>query len=164
MYRHIGYIAFIALAAASFGAENIVSNTGFETGGLAPWVGNDMEASPKGAYSGAYGAYFFAQIECDGLAGSGAADAGQVVSGDVRQDFGREIKAEDLRGVDFWVFYAPDAEGNPWRLDVALGPNEYLLNSSRGELKKGWNHIWIPVERVTRPFSFVDIKPSLETG
>jgi hypothetical protein len=164
MYRYTLYFALFALAAAAYGAENIGLNMGFESGGLAPWVANDMEASPEGAYSGAYGAYFYAQIDCDNFAGGGWTDAGQAVGGDVRQDFGREIKAADLRGVDFWVFYAPDDEGNPWRLDVALGPNEYIWSSSRGELKKGWNHIWIPVERVTFPFSFVQIKPSLETG
>jgi hypothetical protein len=158
------YVMFMAFAAAAFGAENVVANTGFESGEMGPWVATGMEVAAEGAHTGVYGAYFYAEIGCDAMGECGGYDAGQVVSGDVRQDFGREIKAEDLRGVDFWVFYAPDAEGNPWRLDVALGPNEYLLNSSRGELKKGWNHIWIPVERVTRPFSFVDIKPSLETG
>ena len=158
------YIAFMAVAAAAFGAENVVLNTGFESGVMGPWETTDMEVATEGAHSGDYGAYFYAQIECDGFEGSGWSDAGQEVGGDVRQDFGREIKAEDLRGVDFWVYYAPDVEGNPWRLDVALGPNEYILSSSRGELKKGWNHIWIPVERVTRPFSFVYIRPSMETG
>jgi len=164
MSKLVYSIVFIVLAAAAFGAENVVANTGFESGEMGPWEATDMEVSAEGAHSGDYGAYFYARIECDGFAGGGRADAGQVVGGDVKQDFGREIKAADLRGVDFWVFYAPDEEGNPWRLDVALGPNEYLWSSSRGELKKGWNHIWIPVERVTRPFSFVYINPSLETG
>jgi hypothetical protein len=154
----------LALAAAAPGAEEVVANGGFESGGVAPWEATNMWAAAEGAHSGAYGAYFFARIECDGFARGGGADAGQVVWGELGQDLGREIQAGEVRGVDFWVYYAPDGEGNPWGLDAALGPNEYLWSSSRGELRKGWNHVWIPVERVTRPFSFVYIKPSLETG
>jgi hypothetical protein len=162
--KYIYYVAFFALAAAAFGAENVVLNTGFESGEMSPWVATDMVVSAKGAHAGAYGAYFYAEIGCDGFEGCSRYDAGQVVWGDIKQDFGREITPAELRGVDFWVYYAPDVEGNPWRLDAALGPNEYIWSSSRGELKKGWNHIWIPVERVTRPFSFAYVKPSLETG
>ena len=162
--KYIYVVAFFALAAAAFGSENVVLNAGFEAGGLAPWTANNMSASREGAYSGDYGAYFFVRLEGDGCAGGAQADAEQVVWGDIKQDFGREITPAELRGVDFRVYYAPDVEGNPWRLDVALGPNEYILSSSRGELKKGWNHIWIPVERVTRPFSFAHIKSSLTTG
>jgi len=164
MAKYAKMLAFLAIAATSFGAENIVVNAGFESGGFTPWVANDMSLAAEGAYSGAYGAYFFVRLEGDSCAGRAGADAAQVVSGDVQQDLSREITPAELRGVDFWVYYAPDTEGNPWRLDVALGANEYVWSSSRGELKAGWNHIWIPVERVTRPFSSVYIEPSLETG
>ncbi|UCH77723.1 MAG: hypothetical protein JSU81_08325, partial [Candidatus Coatesbacteria bacterium] len=73
-------------------------------------------------------------------------------------------KPSEVRGVDLWVYFAPDIENNPWGLDVALGLNEKTLTSTAGELKKGWNHVWFPVEEIKLPFSYVYVKPSLVTG
>jgi hypothetical protein len=154
-------MAITAWAAAAYGAEDLVVNGGFEQGEMGPWQAKGMEVSAAGAYTGSYGAYFYVQLDGDCANGG---DAEQTVWGELRQALGREVKPAEVRGVDLWVYFAPDTENNPWGLDVKLGLNEKTLTSTRGELKKGWNHVWFPVEEITLPFSDVYVKASLVTG
>lgn len=155
-------MAFAAGAAAAFGAEDIVLNGGFEYGEMRPWRAEGMAVSSAGAHTGSYGAYFALKLGGECAAGKG--DGEQTVWGELRQELGREVAPAEVRGVDLWVYFAPDAENNPWGLDVALGRNEKTLTSTRGELKSGWNHVWFPVEEITLPFSDVYVKPALVTG
>jgi hypothetical protein len=153
------FIALLVVGAA-YAAENAISNGGFEAGVLAPWATTGMSASPEGARSGSYGAYYLTQTDGEGCPG----DAELERWCDLRQDLGRTVDPDEFLGAVIWVYYEPDKLGNPWYLDVALGFNELRLESSKDELVRGWNRVAVTAESVTVPFAYVHIRPSFTIG
>jgi hypothetical protein len=161
MKKYIYVTISVAFAAgAALAAENVVANAGFEAGVLEPWTATRMVAAAAGAKSGVYGAYYFSQTD----GGPCPGDAELTRWGDLRQNLGRTVKPDDFVGATMWVYFAPDDKGNPWYLDVALGPNELRLESARGELVRGWNRVAFPRELAKLPFDFVYVKPVFAIG
>lgn len=160
MRKYVNVFWAVVLAGTAFAAENVVSNGGFEAGAMPPWTTTRMAVVAAGARSGSYGAYYFTQTD----GGSCPGDAELTRWCDLRQDLGRTVGPDEFVGAVMWVYFAPDNLGNPWYLDVALGPNGLRLESVKGELVRGWNRVAFPGELVTAPFSFVYIKPLLAIG
>lgn len=160
MKKYIYLILATVPAGAAFAAENVVGNGGFEAGVIAPWGTTSMAVAAAGARSGGYGAYYLTQTDGAGCPG----DAELTRWCDLRQDLGRTVRPDEFVGATLWVHFVPDNLGNPWYLSVTLGANELDLESSKGELVRGWNRVAFPRELVTAPFSFVYIKPSFAIG
>lgn len=154
------YVAAVLAAGSALAAENVVANGGFEAGALPPWTATRMVAAAAGAKSGEYGAYYFSQTD----GGSCPGDAELTRWGDIRQNLGRTVKPEEFVGATMWVYFAPDKLGNPWYLEVALGPNELRLESAQEQLVRGWNRVAFPCELVTLPFDYVYVKPVFAIG
>jgi len=160
MTKYIYVLVATALAGTAFGAENVVTNGGFEAGAMPPWATTRMAVAAAGARAGSYGAYYLTQTDGAGCSG----DAELTRWCDLRQDLGRTVRPDDFVGATLWVHFAPDNLGNPWYLNVALGANELDLESAKGELVRGWNRVTFPRELVTSPFAYVYIKPSFAIG
>jgi hypothetical protein len=69
MKMYISVFSAMALAAAAFAAENVVSNGGFEAGVMPPWTTTRMAVAAAGARAGSYGAYYFTQTDGAGCSG-----------------------------------------------------------------------------------------------
>lgn len=158
--KHIYVILATALASAAFAAENVVGNGGFEAGAMPPWTTTRMTVAAAGARAGNYGAYYFTQTDGAGCPG----DAELTRWCDLRQDLGRTVRPDEFVGATLWVHFAPDNLGNPWYLEVALGGNELRLESSKGQLLRGWNRVTFPRELVTLPFGYIYVKPIFAIG
>ncbi|MEE8639802.1 MAG: hypothetical protein V3T41_05270 [bacterium] len=160
MKIYVSVFSAMALAAAAFAAENVVSNGGFEAGVMAPWTTTRMTVAAAGARAGSYGAYYLTQTDGAGCPG----DAELTRWCDLRQDLGRTVEPNEFVGATLWVHFAPDNLGNPWYLDVALGVNEMRLESAKGHLVRGWNRVTFPRELVTQPFGYIYVKPIFAIG
>jgi|GEM_PF-5481661 len=151
-------VAFAASAAAA--SEDLVANGGFEAGVMAPWATTTMVVTSSGAPKGSYWAYYFTQTGSARCAG----DAELTRWCDLKQELERTVRPAEFVAAQLWIHYAPDDLGNPWHLELALGPNELRLSSSRGELVRGWNYVTFPRKSVTLPFDYVYVKPSFTIG
>jgi hypothetical protein len=156
--RIVFAVAFAASAAAA--SEDIVANGGFEAGVMAPWKTTGMVVTSSGAAKGSYWAYYLTQTGNAPFAG----DAELTRWCDLRQELGRTVRPAEFLAAQLWIHYTPDNLGNPWHLELALGPNEVRLSSSRGELVRGWNYVTFPRKSVTLPFDYVYVKPSFTIG
>nr|NIT35334.1 hypothetical protein [candidate division Zixibacteria bacterium] len=136
------------------------ANGGFEAGVMAPWTTTRMAVASSGARTGSYWAYYFTRTGGTRY----AADAELTRWCDLKQKLGRAVRPNEFLAADLWIHYAPDNLGNPWHLELALGPNELRLSSSRGELARGWNRVTFPRRLVTLPFDYVYVKPSFTIG
>ncbi len=149
-------ITAVVTACAAAGAAELVTNGGFETGALPPWTADKMVVSSQGPRSGNYWAYFKRETAAT------ITTAEQIYWGELRQEFGRTYSPASFITADLWVYFHPDNVGSPWYLTVKLGPNYLHLESKKGELGRGWNHVTFPAALVTQPFNDVYVKPSLE--
>ncbi len=154
------YVAVALAAGVAQAAENVVGNGGFEAGAMPPWTTTRMTVAAAGARAGNYGAYYFTQTDGGGCPG----DAELTRWCDLRQDLGRTVSPNEFVGATLWVHFAPDNLGNPWYLEVALGGNELRLESSKGQLVRGWNRVAFPRELVTLPFGYIYVKPIFAIG
>jgi hypothetical protein len=151
-------VALVASAAAA--SEDLVANGGFEAGVIAPWATTTMVVTSSGAPKGSYWAYYLTQTgDC-----RFARDAELTRWCDLKQKLARTVKPSEFLAARLWIHYTPDNLGNPWHLELALGPNEVRLSSSRGELVRGWNHVTFPRKSVALPFDYVYVKPSFTIG
>lgn len=151
-------VAFAASAAVA--SEDLVANGGFEAGVMAPWATTRMAVTSSGARTGSYWAYYFTQTGSARCAG----DAELTRWCGLTQELERTVRPAEFLAAQLWIHYTPDNLGNPWHLELALGPNEVRLSSSRGELVRGWNHVTFPRKSVALPFDYVYVKPSFTIG
>lgn len=150
-------IAFLTLPAGARAERNYISNPGFEAGGFPPWVTTTMTLSSQGQRSGG-GWAFFRTVTAAGH------DGQQTRTCRLEQPLGRTVTPTSVREVSAWVWLEPDNQGNPYYVDLALGPNALHLESARGEISRGWNRVVFPAHLIMQPFDLFALEVSFAVG
>jgi len=143
-----GVILFGLAAALAGGtaAEEALVNGGFETGKLKPWTTDYFVCDGRGARAGKYGAWFY------------VADTGPFygyVDCYFRQQLPRTYQPYEIQRMEMWAYLDSTHDDGHFYLEISLGRNCKRFTSLKGEVKRGWNHVVFPRERIIHRANYV---------
>jgi hypothetical protein len=127
-------------------AEEVLKNTSFETGELAPWTAEKFGIM-YGGHSGRYHAGIFTHAE-------------QSISARLRQNLGRTIYPQEIEKVALWAYggtISKEGEHGNAEIAVHLGPNnrhdQYLFF-----YYYPWEYVEFPFLGVNESFDYIYIR------
>jgi hypothetical protein len=135
-----------ALGGVPAAAEEALVNGGFEAGKLKPWTTDYFVCDARGARAGKYGAWFY------------VADTGPFygyVDCYLRQQLPRTYQPYEIERMEMWAYFSSTHEDGHFYLEISLGRNCKRFTSRKGEVKRGWNHVVFPQERIIHRANYV---------